>query len=119
MLAVMMGVLDTDPKEKGGGEHDEGDMAIPPNVAAHFVLIEAKLFGVFQIDLNRPACSDSQNDRLQAGARWCKDQVIGFFERRVQATADHEPVASIYGAVKNLGEDGPIKKPLAFGALAH
>ena len=52
MLGMMTVVLGTDPKQKGRGEHDERDMAIPADVAAHLVLIEAKIFGVFQIDLN-------------------------------------------------------------------
>src|SRR5260221_11130377 len=116
---MMMVVLDTDPKQKGAGEHDEGDMAIPTKVAAYLVLIEAKIFGVFQIDLNRPACSDRQNHRVQAGAGRCQDQIIGLFARIVEATTDDEPVASIYGPMKNLRQDGPIKEPFAFGALTH
>src|SRR5712691_11669592 len=96
----MMAVLDTDAQQKGRGEHDKSNMAVPTEVATHFILIEAKLFGVFQVDLNRPAGSDSQNHRLQGGSRRCEDQVIGLFERRVEATADHQPVASIHGAVK-------------------
>ena len=94
-------------------------MAVPADVTAHLVLIEAKIFGVFQVDLDRPACSDSQNHRLQGGPRRCEDQIIGLFKRRVEATANHEPVASIHCAVKNLRQDGPIKEPLAFGALTH
>lgn len=34
-------------------------MAVPADVTAHLVLIEAKIFGVFQVDLDRPACSRS------------------------------------------------------------
>ena len=75
-------------------------MAVPADVTAHLVLIEAKIFGVFQVDLDRPACSDSQNHRLQGGPRRCEDQIIGLFKRRVEATANHEPVASIHCAVK-------------------
>ena len=114
-----MAVLDTDAQQKGRGEHDKSNMAVPTEVATHFILIEAKIFGVFQVDLNRPACSDSQNHRVQGGPRRCEDQVIGLFARVVEATANHQPVASIHGAVKDLRQDGPIKEPLAFGSLTH
>ncbi len=94
-------------------------MAVPANVATHFILIKAKIFGIFQVDLNRPACSDSQNHRVQGGPRRCEDQVIGLFVRVVEATADHQPVASIRRAALDLRHSGPIKEPFPFGSLAH
>src|SRR6266436_979957 len=75
-------------------------MAVPADVATHFIVIEAEIFGVFQVDFNTPASSDGQDDRVQGGPRRCEDQVIGLFVGVVQATTDHEPVASIYRAVK-------------------
>src|SRR5713101_9745208 len=81
--AMKAALLDIDAKEKGCGEQNQGDMAVPADVAAHLILIEPEIFGVFQIDLNRPACSDSQNHRVQAGCRRCVDQVIGLFARVV------------------------------------
>src|SRR5258708_10695723 len=94
-------------------------MAVPANVATHFILIEAKIFGIFQVDLNRPPRSDCQDDGLQGGPRRCEDQVIGLFVRVVQATAENYPVASVHYATMDLGHNGPIKEPLPFGSQAH
>src|SRR5450755_171217 len=115
----MMSVLDTNEEQKGRGEHDESHMAVPTEVVTHFVLIKAKIFGVFQVNLNRPACSNRQNHRVQTGPKRCEDQIIGLFERRIEATAENYPVAGVHGAAMDHRQDGPIKEPLAFGALTH
>ena len=114
-----MAVLNTDAQQKGCCEHDEGDMAVPADVTANFILIEAEIFGIFEVDLHRPAGTDGQNDRVQRGPRRCEDQVIGLLAWVVDAAAQHQEVASIHRAAMDQRQDGPIKASVSFGPLAH
>jgi hypothetical protein len=41
--------LDTDAGQKGLRQHHQGDMAIPAQIAAHLVVVQAQVFGVFEI----------------------------------------------------------------------
>jgi len=38
-------VLDTEADQEGVGEQDQGEMAIPAQVTAHFIVIQAQVFG--------------------------------------------------------------------------
>ncbi|BCL79116.1 hypothetical protein ccbrp13_15810 [Ktedonobacteria bacterium brp13] len=60
----MLAILDTDPEQKGRSKHDEGHMVIPANVAAYLIVIEPKIFGIFKVHLDPPACTDGQNYRV-------------------------------------------------------
>src|SRR5437588_13014729 len=42
-------LLHANPDQEGIGQHDEGDMAIPADVAADFKLIEAQVLGGLQV----------------------------------------------------------------------
>ena len=88
-------------------------MPIPSQKTAYLILIEPEVFSVFQIHFNAPPCSDRQNDRLQTGLRWGKDEVGGLFVGSIQATADHQEVAFVNDGAMDLWHDGPIKDPLA------
>ncbi len=94
-------------------------MPIPSDATAHFLLIKSKIFRIFQVDFNTPACSNGQNHRLQTGLRRGEDEGIGFLERSVEAPADDEKVASVDDGAMDLWHDGPIKEPLPFGSLTH
>src|ERR1019366_5183127 len=112
-------VLHTDGEQKSRGKQGEGEKPIPPNVTTHFILVQSKIFRVFQVHFNTPACSNDQNHRLQTGLRRSEDKVVGFLERSVEAPADDQKVASVDDGAMDLWHDGPIKEPLPFGPLTH
>ncbi len=93
-------------------------MTIPADIAADFIVIESKIFGGFQVLFDAPTRSNSLHDGRQGRGQWGKDQVIGHFERRVEAATKHQPMAFVHGAMLEQRQDGPIKEPLPFGALA-
>jgi len=41
--------VDTEADEEGVGQQDQGDMAIPAEVTAHFRVIESEVFGGLQV----------------------------------------------------------------------
>ena len=41
--------MHTEGDEKGSSQQDQGDVAIPAEVAAHFVVIKSQVFGHFQV----------------------------------------------------------------------
>ena len=112
MGRAMRAVLDTEPDEEGIGQHDEGDMAIPADIAADFIVIQSKIFGGFQVLFDAPTRSNSLHDGRQGRGQWGKDQVRGHFKRRVEAATKHQEVAFVHGAMLEQGQDGPIKEPL-------
>ena len=114
----MIAVLDTEPDQEGISKHDEGDMAIPADVAAHFILIQAKIFAGFQILFNVPTGANGLHDGGQGSGLRSKDQVIGHGLRGIEATAKHQPMALVHGATVEQRQHGPIKEPLPFGPLA-
>ena len=61
------GVQSTDPDQKRMGEHDERDMAIPPDPTSDFVMVKPHIFGRFKIFLDMPPCSDGLDHLLQCG----------------------------------------------------
>src|SRR5450631_2334445 len=112
-------VLHTDGEQKRRGKQDERDMAIPPDATAYFIVVEPKIFRIFQIHFDTPACSNGQNHRLQTGLRRGEDEVVRFLERCVEAPTDDEKVASVDDGAMDLCHDGPIKESLPFGSLTH
>ena len=41
--------MHTEAEQEGRGQQDQRDVAIPAEVAAHFILIESQVFGGFQV----------------------------------------------------------------------
>ena len=72
-------------------------MTIPARKAAHFVLIQAQIFGGFQILFNVPARANGLHDGGQRGAEGRKDEVKGQDGRIVEAATDDQEMASICG----------------------
>ena len=110
--------MHTEGDEEGSSQQDEGEVAIPAEIAADFILIESQVFGDFQILFDMPASADGLHDEGERRVRGRPDQVIGHLSRIIQAAPKDEEVASIDGALVQEGQDGPIKEALALGALA-
>jgi hypothetical protein len=47
--------MGTDAGQEGLGQQHQRDVAIPAQVAAHFVVIQAQIFAVFKVFLDVPA----------------------------------------------------------------
>src|SRR5579864_5790060 len=107
-----MAGLDTEADQEGRSQHDEGDMAIPTDIATHFIVIQAQTFAGLQILFNVPTSSNSLHDGGQGSRLWGKDQVIRQLVWVVQAPKDHQPVSSVHCATMEHRQDRPIKKPL-------
>ena len=110
--------VDRDANEEGIRQQNEGDMAIPTPVAAHFILIEAQVFGDLQVLFDVPAGANGLHHGGQGRLRRGPDQIIGQFMRVLQAAAKDEPMATVQAAPMHQRQPGPIKEALAFGALA-
>ena len=106
------------PTRKADGQQHEGDVAIPAQVAAHFVVIESEGEALLQVLFDVPAGADGLHHGGQGRVGWGPDQVIGQLVRVVQAAAHDEPMAPVGGAGLHEGQASPVKEALAFGALA-
>src|SRR5690349_21703947 len=93
-------------------------MAIPALVTAHFVLVQAQIFGGLQVLFDVPACAQSLYHGGKADVWWSKDEEIGNFLWVLDAAAKDEPVAAIDRASLRDGQTCPIKEAFAFGAQA-
>ena len=71
-------LLSTDPGQEGMRQHAQGDMAIPADPTADFVVVESQVFGRFKVFFNMPAGADSLDHLLQGGSLWGKDEVVRF-----------------------------------------
>ena len=90
-------MLDCDAEQEGAGQQNQGDVTRPAEEAAHFVLIQAQVFGRFQILFNAPARADGLHDGGQGSGERGKDLVKGPDGRIVKATTDEQEVASVHG----------------------
>ena len=61
--------VDRDVDEEGVGEQHEGEMTIPAEVAAHFIVVKAEGFGRFQVLFDAPARADGQPPWWAQGSR--------------------------------------------------
>ncbi len=111
-------VMDRDGKQEGAGEEDQGDMPIPAQVAAPFVVVQAQSFGRFSILFDVPPRSNGLDDRGQGHAKRGEDQVKGQLGGIIEATTDDQEVACIHAPGLHPGQDGPIKEAFSFSALA-
>ena len=90
--------MDADADQESRGQHDEGQMAIPADVAAHFILVKSKLFAGLQVLFDAPACPNGLHDGGQGCRQWGKDQVIGQFVRLVQTATKDQEVSVVHSA---------------------
>ncbi len=110
--------LHADTHQEGVGKQNQGDMAIPAPVAAHFIVVEPKLLGGVQVLFDVLAGAAGLDDDGQRRIQGSVDQIIGQFVGVVQAATDHEPVTTVHGASVHEGQACPVKEALAFGAQA-
>ena len=73
-------------------------MAIPANVAAHFILIESQRFGGLQVLFDMPAGTNGLHHDGEGRLQGSVDQVIGQFVGVVEAATDHEKCSTVGGA---------------------
>jgi len=114
---VQVAFLNRDPDQKGSGEQDEGEMTVPANEAAHFILIQAQPFAGLQILFNVPSRANGLHDGGQQHVFGGENQVIGQGVWVVKAATDDQEVLSIHRPGLCPGQDGPVKEPVPFGAL--
>src|SRR6266496_670829 len=67
--------VDTETDEEGVGQQYQGDVAIPAEVTAHFIVIESEGFTSLQILLDMPAAPNGPHDDGQRRVRARPDQV--------------------------------------------
>src|SRR6516162_1480877 len=94
-------------------------MSVPAGETAHFVVVQAQIFGVFKIFLNMPPGATGLHHLLQRGALWGEHQVIALLLRISETAADEEEVAPISFPAMQDGYGLPVKEPGTFGALTH
>jgi hypothetical protein len=68
--------LDRDADKKGIGEQHERNMAIPAEVAAHFILIESQCFARLQVLFDAPACANGLHHGGQRSLGWSPDEEV-------------------------------------------
>jgi hypothetical protein len=93
-------------------------MAIPADVAAHFILIESQVFGGLQILFDVPTTADGLDHEGQRRSGASEDEVGGDLAGIVEAATKEEEVAVIDAALMDDGQDGPGEETLTFGAQA-
>src|SRR6266487_2993656 len=111
--------LEGDAAQKRQGQHDQGDMAIPSQEAAHFVVIQSEIFAILKIFFNAPTTSQSGDFGLQRGLGGSKDQIIGQVWGGSDAATDEQRVPAIVSALLPNGQGCPVKETRPFGPFAH
>src|SRR2546421_3314478 len=114
----MRAILDTEADQEDVGEQDQGQMAIPAQVTAHFILIESQVFGGLQVLFDVPAAANGLDHDGQRRGRRRKDEIRGDLAGIVEAATKDEEVTVVDGALMHNGQDGPGKQTLAFGTQA-
>lgn len=112
-------VLLTDPSQKRMSEQTQGDMAIPSDPTSDFVVVEAEIFGIFKVLLDMPTLANGLDHLLQGGSLGGKDEGVGFFVRTAHTATHEQPMSCIIFPLLQDGNNRPVKKPGAFGALTH
>src|SRR3982074_2173889 len=85
-------------------------MAVPAEVAAHFIVVKTEGFGRFQVLFDAPARADGSHHGGQRGLGWRPDQVVGHLVWAVQAAAHHEPMATVCDPSMHDGQTSPVKE---------
>lgn len=108
--------MDRDGNEEGVGEQDQGDMAVPAEVTASFIMIQTKAFRGLQALFDAPPCANGLDHDGQRGVWWGPDQEVGQFVGIVEAAAHEEPMTTVHGASMHDWQASPVKEAFAFGA---
>jgi hypothetical protein len=69
------------PGKIGQRQQHERDVPVPADEAAHFVVVQPHVFGVFKILLDMPSGSKSFHHLLQGGSRRSKHKVVALLLR--------------------------------------
>src|SRR5690348_11730630 len=110
-------LLDTNTDQEGIRQEHEGDVAIPAEGAAHFIVIEPQSFGGLQILFDVPTAANGSYHGSKRGVEWGPDQIIGHLVWIVQTTTKDEPMAPIGDSRVHDWQASPVKEALPFGAL--
>ena len=104
--------------EEGVGEQHEGEMTIPAEVAAHFIVVKAEGFGRFQVLFDAPARADGQPPWWAQGSRVAPRP--GSRPTRVGRPGSGAPRANGDRRRPQHARwaDEPVKEALAFGTQA-
>jgi len=100
-------------------DHDERYVPVPTMVATHFVILQAHFFPCLETFFNAPSRSDRLDHLGKRGAHWGKDEVVGFFARIVETTANQQEVSSIILPPMEHGHQRPIEPSWSLGAVTH
>src|SRR5260370_4215095 len=90
-------------------QHHQRDMAIPPDPASDFVLIQSHILGGFKVFLNMPAGADCFHHLAERGSSWGKAQVVGLLSRLREAATNEQPSASILFPSMTIHEASPTR----------
>src|SRR5260370_18227803 len=88
-------VLGADRGQEDMSQHHQRDMAIPPDPASDFVLIQSHILGGFKVFLNMKSCADVLHHLAERGSRWGKDEGVVLLSRIAEAATNEQPVAFI------------------------
>jgi len=91
-------------------QHDQRDMAIPPDPTADFVLVQSHLLAGFKVFLTMKACADGLHHLAERSSRRGKDEVVGLFSRIGEAPTHEQPVASILAPLDATSGRTPSQK---------
>jgi hypothetical protein len=111
-------VTDGNVNEEGGGKQDQGDMAVPAQVATPFIVTESKGFASFEILFHVPTSTNSGNHEGERGVEWSPDEEVGQLGGIVEAAAHQEEGSAINVPSVSNGQASPIKEALPLGAQA-
>src|SRR5215475_12125203 len=92
---------------------DEGAfriMAVPGEVTAHCIVIEAQIFGRFQVLFDAKACANRLHHERQRRLHGSVDQVIGQLVRVVEAATDHEPMTTVRDTSMYHRQASPVEE---------
>src|SRR5260370_8257862 len=69
-------VLGADRGQEGMRQHHQRDMAIPPDPASDFVLIQSHILGGFKVFLNMTAAAERLHPLADPASRWPNNEVV-------------------------------------------
>src|SRR2546429_6835477 len=110
--------MHTEAEQEGRGQQDQRDVAIPAEVAAHFILVKAQVFADFQVLFDVPPGANGPHHDGQRCVGRSPDQVVSQLVRVIEATTKDEPMATVGLTSVDERQAGPVKGGPAFWAPA-
>src|SRR2546430_15984238 len=117
--------MHTEAEQEGRGQQDQRDVAIPAEVAAHFILVEAQVFADFQVLFDVPPGANGPHHDGQRCVGRSPEQVVSQLVRVIEATTKDEPMATVGLTSVDERQAGPVQTapglwgPAATGAVAR